>query len=246
MTTAAPDALSLPGSWQEPAIAFGKRALLGAAAGGAGGMLIGGVGGRLAMFLLRLTSPDYIVGVESDDGFEMGVVSMATFNLIAITGILGSLAGLFVALSLRFMPAPWVPWAWAAPGVTMGGSLIIHGDGVDFALLSPLWLAVLLFLAIPALGLVCIGLLIRRWEPWWWTARRQTAFALMAAWPIVAFFPIGIAVVAFALAWGVLARQEGARLLADSPFARHAATVGFGGVTLVFLPLLIKDVLDVF
>ena len=36
------------------------------------GVLVGGIVGRVAMLVLRLTSPDSVRGVESDDGFTIG------------------------------------------------------------------------------------------------------------------------------------------------------------------------------
>src|SRR5262245_33209394 len=67
--------------------------LAGTAAGAVAGLLVGGVGGRLAMLLLRVTSPDSVVGLTSDDGFEIGVVSTQTFSLLFATTVLGGLAG---------------------------------------------------------------------------------------------------------------------------------------------------------
>ncbi len=68
---------------------------LGAAAGGLGGALIGGIGGRLAMFILRLTSSDAVRGVESDDGFIIGRFNVIdTLNLIAATAVMGAIAGM--------------------------------------------------------------------------------------------------------------------------------------------------------
>lgn len=224
---------------------FARGALLGAAAGGTAGMLVGGIGGRLAMLILRLTSPDSISGIESDDGFEMGVVSLATFNLIAVTGLLGVVAGLFVALATRFMRTAWMPWVWAAPGATLGGAGLIHADGVDFNLLGPLWLAVVLFAAIPAFGLVAMAWLIRRWQRWWWTDRLRTSLALAAAWPLVVLFPIAVALAILALVWGLLARQEAIQELVKTRFATRAAEAAFVVVTLIFLPVLVNDVLDV-
>jgi hypothetical protein len=55
------------------------RVLVGAAAGAIAGLVVGGIGGRLAMLLLRLTSPDVAIGLVSDDGFEIGVVTTSTF-----------------------------------------------------------------------------------------------------------------------------------------------------------------------
>src|SRR5262249_48068628 len=50
----------------------------------------------------------------------------------------------------------WIPVAWRVPAMTaffglVGGAAIIRPDGRDFSLLSPLPLAVAMFVAIPAL-----------------------------------------------------------------------------------------------
>lgn len=227
------------------AVSIYSRALLGAAAGGAGGMLVGGVGGRLAMLLLRFTSPDYIRGLESDDGFEMGVLTLATFNLIAATALLGAIAGSFVVLALSYMPWKWAPWAWAAPGATIGGTVLIHGDGVDFSLVQPHWLGVALFVAIPAVGLVCIALFIRFWEQWWWQNRRRTAIASLCALPLVIIFPLALAVLVGGGLWALLSRHEAVRLLPETAVAQRAAAVGVAAVSLAFLPAVIRDVLNV-
>lgn len=227
------------------AVSVYSRALLGAAAGGAGGMLVGGVGGRLAMLLLRFTSPDYIRGLESDDGFEMGIISLATFNLILVTGLLGAVAGIFVVVALTYMPWSWAPWAWVVPGATIGGAGLVHSDGVDFSLLQPHWLAVALFVAIPAAGLVCIALFVRLWERWWWEDRRRTAIAALCAVPMVVVFPVLLALLMAGAVWSLLARHDAVRLFPQTKLAQRAATVVFAAVSLAFLPMLIRDVMDV-
>lgn len=129
------------------------------------GALAIGLGGRLAMLLLRLTSPSDVIGVTSDDGFEIGRFTLAgTYNLLNVgvaVGLIGALA--CVAVS------PWlIGPAWfraATVGLTAGalvGSMIIHADGVDFTLLHPRWLAVGLFLALPALVGALLLLLVDR------------------------------------------------------------------------------------
>lgn len=232
-------------SFRERATSIYSRALLGAAAGGAGGMLVGGVGGRLAMLLLRFTSPDYIRGLESDDGFEMGVITLATFNLIATTAFLGALAGIFVVIALTYMPWSWAPWAWAIPGATVGGAALVHADGIDFSLLQPHWLAVALFVAIPAVGLVSIALCIRLWERWWWSDRPRTAIAALCALPIVILFPLGLAVVVGGAFWAALSGHDAVRLLPRTRLAQRSATVVFAAVSLAFVPMLVDDVLSV-
>jgi hypothetical protein len=55
------------------------------AAGALTGALIGGVGGRLAMLILRLTSDPSLHGLETDDGFTIGIVSTSTLFLVGLT-----------------------------------------------------------------------------------------------------------------------------------------------------------------
>jgi len=77
---------------------------LGAAAGGLGGMAIGGVGGRIAMFVLRLTSDDSVRGIESDDGFTIGQFDAGdTSSLLFVTAVMGAIVGLFVGFGGVFL-----------------------------------------------------------------------------------------------------------------------------------------------
>ena len=51
------------------------------------GILVIGVGSRLAMLLLRLTSPGTVIGVTSDDGFVIGRTTLSgTYNLLSVGG----------------------------------------------------------------------------------------------------------------------------------------------------------------
>ena len=228
-------------TWRASFFAVIRRALLGASAGGIAGMLVGGIGGRLAMLLLRFTSPGSVRGTLTDDEFEIGVVTFDTLNLVATTWALGAIAGLFVALALRFMPGRWAVWAWAAPGATLGGAGLIHGDGVDFTVLEPAWLAVLLFIVIPAAGLVLTAALVRSWERWWWVNRRRTVLVVVAAAPVAVLFPVGLAVIALGAAYAFVARNPLAEEFANSAPVRRAAVAVFSLVTIGFAPVLAAD-----
>src|SRR5262245_1896434 len=87
------------------------------AAGVTGGfvacLLIGGVGGRLAMLLLRLTSPVAFRGVSTDDGFTIGRVSAETLFLLGVTAALGIAGGILYVAIRR-----WIPVAWRVPAMT--------------------------------------------------------------------------------------------------------------------------------
>jgi hypothetical protein len=159
------------------------RVLVGTAAGAISGFLVGGVGGRLAMLLLRLTSPELVIGLESDDGFEIGVVSSQTFNLLFATAGLGGVVGALYAGVRGAIPARLRLPLWTGFWTLVGGAGLVHDDGIDFALLEPHWLAVALFVAIPGIAAVILVLLAERWSstPAWQSRRLTTGLAAAAA-----------------------------------------------------------------
>jgi len=143
--------------------------LVGSAAGAIVGAVVGGVGGRLAMLLLRLTSSDSVIGIESDDGFEIGVVTSQTFFLIATTAALGAVTGVLYAALRETIPATLRLPLWTLAVGAAASSMVVHEDGVDFTLIEPHALAVLLFVALPTVGAALVVVLVERWslaEPW--------------------------------------------------------------------------------
>lgn len=162
------------------------------------GVLVAGAGSRLAMLVLRLTSPDSVDGVTSDDGFEIGRFTLSgTYNLL----LLGAAVGVIGAAAYRAVQ-PWLlgphwfrRFTVAAGSGAVVGSMLVHADGIDFRLLKPMWLAVGLFVALPAVFGVSIGAAVDRvvasvpqrgWRRW----------ALPAV--LVAAFPLLVMVVAIA------------------------------------------------
>jgi hypothetical protein len=158
-----------------------RGALLGAAAGAWAGLLTGGIGGRLAMGLLRVTSPDAVRGRISDDGFEIGQVSGATLFLLAITTALGAVVGVFYVVLRQALPGAWRRPAWTLVGTTVGGSALLHADGIDFNLLEPTWLAVAMFVVIPAAGAALMAVWVERWDEWWFAQPGRTIVAVVPA-----------------------------------------------------------------
>jgi hypothetical protein len=138
--------------------------LVGAAAGALAGAVVGGIGGRLVMFVLRLTSDPLVIGVTSDDGFEIGRFTLGgTLGLIGGMAALGCANGaLYVVLRSCIPPALRVG-LWSVFAAAVGGMAFIHADGVDFTLLDPLWFAVLSFVALPGLAALVVVLLAERW-----------------------------------------------------------------------------------
>ena len=156
--------------------------LVGAAAGAVAGFVIGGIGGRLAMLLLRLTSPDSAIGVVSDDGFVIGKFTSDTLNLVGSMTMLGGLNGVLYAVFRTAMPVRLRLPVWTVLWALVGGSLFVSADGVDFTVLEPAFLAIALFVALPAIAAAVVVLLAERWSlatPW--GTRRSTVLIALGA-----------------------------------------------------------------
>lgn len=164
------DPLALPpaGADFRSSLAFIWRwLLLGGAAGAVSGFLVGGVGGRLAMFILRLTSSESVRGLESDDGFTIGRFSVQTVFLLGLATAIGLLLGVTCVALRSQLPGRVGATMIVLAGGTLGASTIIKPGGVDFTRLGPLPLACALFTAIPLGGAALTAGLIGRWQCWW-------------------------------------------------------------------------------
>jgi hypothetical protein len=154
------------------------------------GALVGGLGGRLAMLLLRATSSPNVHGVTSDDGFFIGRVTLAgTYNLIAVgagIGIIGAAAYRWVEHWL--LGPSWFRQLTAALGAgAVVGGMLVHTDGVDFNVLEPEWLAITLFVLVPAVFAFFIGPLQRRLDrPDTWLRRGRWGWIVLAV-SLIAF-----------------------------------------------------------
>jgi len=145
--------VSAPGDDDSVLAAFAASGVIAAAAGALAGLVWGGIGGRIAMRVVFLTSNDHVRGLTSDDGFKIGTVSSAAMLLLVFTVILGGMAGFGVGIIRMVTSGP--TWA-VAIGVSVAAAAfakagIVHTDGVDFRVLEPLWLTVGLFVLIPGL-----------------------------------------------------------------------------------------------
>ena len=185
---------------------LGVRRLAAAVAAGAiAGAVIGGIGGRLAMLLLRLTSDPNLHGRLTDDGFTIGIVSLGTLFLLVLTTVTGAVGGVLYLAVRSWLPERARPWLAGVITGLIGGAAIIRPGGIDFTRLEPLWLAVAMFVALPAAYGVATSLLgerflregsaILRSRPW--------LAALVFLLPIGLLGPtgIGVAIAALALAF---------------------------------------------
>jgi len=179
-------------------------------AGAVLGVLVGGVGGRLAMLLLARLNPE-ATGVTSDDGFVMGQFTMRSSLNLLFVGLLAGLIGAsvyYVVRGLRFGPR-WFQIATFAVGAGVAvGALIIHPDGVDFTLLSPAWLAIALFIAIPMLYAALLTVVVERVldeSSWWWRLPRIARYAPVA---LLGLVPFLVPLLALAWVFGYLVRSS--------------------------------------
>ena len=191
--------------------------LVGAAAGAIAGLLVGGIGGRLAMLLLRVTSPDDVIGAVSDDGFEIGVVSADTLQLALGMAMFGGINGVLYAALRGAIPTRLRLPLWTLLAMAGVGAAVIHDDGVDFTLIEPAPLAIALFIALPGLAAAVVVVLVERWadhEPF---ADRRLAVGLVLG------ALLGTFAVAFALVVGGVALAL--RSVGASPVLQRAARV---------------------
>ena len=178
------------------------------------GALVVGLGSRIAMFVLRVTSPDRVHGVRSDDDFVIGKVTLGgTYNLLqlgAAVGIIGAGAYLLVA--------PWLIGPLWFRRLTTGlasavvaGSMLVHDKGIDFHVLQPTWLAIGFFVTLPGLFGITIAAAVdavRRPDSWTTRGRRRWALPIAS----MACFPATLLVVIVATvvtAFGEVLRAAG-------------------------------------
>lgn len=210
------------------------------------GLLFGGVGGRLAMFVLRLTSAPSLRGIETDDGFTIGVFSTATLFLLGVTSALGILGGLIYLIVRGWLPPRWRVPAMAVFFGTVGSAGVIRPGGRDFTLLSPLPLAIAMFVAIAVGYGVTMPLVVERLlgdDSW---VRRTRWGWVVALLPLALGNVFGIAVLAMAA--GIRAAIRGAPALVDlwrSPVISWIGRTAVFAVTALKGLTLVRDSVDI-
>jgi hypothetical protein len=243
------DPLALPprGADFMSSVAFIWRwLLLGGAAGAVSGFLVGGVGGRLAMFVLRLTSSDSVRGVESDDGFTIGKFSVQTVFLLGLATVLGLLVGITSVALRSQLPGRVGAAAIVLAGGTLGASTIIKPGGTDFTRLGPLPLVCALFTAIPLGGAALTVWLIGRWQRWWWRNPRRTAIAC-APWILAlpSFFVSAPAILVTVVVAACALRVPFARAALTNRIGQAAATVLTATIIVYASIALVGDLVEI-
>jgi hypothetical protein len=152
----------------------------GAIAGGVAGFVVGGVLGRLAMRLLAITSPASAQGLLTDDQAIVGRITLGgTLDLALFTTVVGVIGGLIYVWVRRVLPFTLHGrvLGFGIFASAIGGALFVHEHpSFDYTVLAPAWLAVALFVTLPALFGVATATLVEmldrpsgrgRRAPWW-------------------------------------------------------------------------------
>jgi hypothetical protein len=216
------------------------------------GAVVAGLGSRLAMLILRLTSHPRVDGLQSDDDFTIGRFTLGgTYNLMLIgaaTGIIGAAAYQWVR--------PWLigrRWfRYLTVGLASGavvGSMLVHADGIDFRALTPTWLAIGLFVALPLLFAVSIAMVVDRLDrPDSFTrhGRRRWVAAIVC----VALFPPTLILVVISamvlMVWVPVREARGDRPTAtDSKALAIVARSAWLGIALLGLVALVNDIREI-
>lgn len=206
------------------------------------GIFVVGVLSRLAMFLLAQLNPT-ASGVTSDDGFVIGQFTLSgSLNLALIVGPLFGIigAGFYLALRGLAVGPPWFRLLCLSlgPGVVVG-AFIVHPDGVDFTMLDPVWLAVLLFVLVPTVYVALLHVLAERTlagPPW----PRWATYVGVAVW-----LPALPGLLVLAAGWATLnalRRSERGSALLAHPGSAWAVR---GALAVIFLFSVLDIVSDV-
>lgn len=233
--------------WRSSAAESARRLAGITAAGALLGVLVGGVGGRLAMLLLARLNP-HLTGLTSDDGFTMGQFTVLNTLQLLGTGLQFGLLGVALYALLRtLMVGPrWfqVLAVGAGPAVVLG-AVIVHPDGVDFTLLGSPWLGIGLFVALPGAYAALLTVLAERWiAPGGWFTRAPLPLALS---PLVLWLPLAPVLPVLVLLWlahaGIRRLPGGAVALAH-PAVPWAARLGLAAIFLFSLMSLGRDIAE--
>lgn len=214
-------------------------------AGIASGMVVGGLGGRLSMFVLAVLNPT-VRGIRSDDGFPIGEFTVAgSLNLLLVGAALGAFGGAVYWVLRPVLIGPrWFQVASLSLGpAVVVGSMLVHTNGVDFLILRPRWLPIAMFVAIPGLYAAVLTLAAETWLRHDSTGSRLP-LGLLAA-PVVALFafpPLAFLMIAgwFAI-YGARRTRAGAAFL-DHQVAPWIVRAGLTVVWIAAVAALIRDI----
>jgi TRAP-type C4-dicarboxylate transport system permease small subunit len=151
-----------PGIVGSPLVGLGRRIGIGGVAAVLGATAVLGLGSRLAMRLsgaVAIVRAPEIRGRLTGDGFSIGRISLeGSLGLLVFGGLLGSIlaAAYWVLMKDRLL-------AWRRPSLmaglaaaAIGGNQFVHPDNIDFVILEPVIMNVMLYPLVAGLAGVAI------------------------------------------------------------------------------------------
>lgn len=210
------------------------------------GVIIGGSGGRLAMFVLRVTSDPSLHGLQTDDDFKIGSFTGATIFLLALCTAAGVAGGLFYLLVRGWLPERRRPLYNAIFWGSVGGAMVIEPGGIDFTRVEPHALSIALFILLPALYGAAVSTLTERFlrrKEGPLAARRVLAFLPLLGLAVLG--PFGIIVLAAGFLGWTLNRRYPVTALWRSEWIERVGRVGLAGITVVALVTLTGDISEI-
>jgi hypothetical protein len=188
------------------------------------------------------------VASSLDDGFEIGAFTGDTLFLVGLTAFAGAFFGAAYVTLRRWLPGSRRPAIVAVVLGTVGGAAVIEPGGVDFTLLEPRWLAVALFVALPAAFGPVLAWRVARGISWWhcrppagWTF----AILLLPVVPVLALGPPGVLAALGALGWVAVRHWPAAgRVWWSTPVTVAGRALGGAG-TAVVAAVLAQDITEI-
>jgi hypothetical protein len=229
-----------------------RTCAIGVSAGAIAGILIGGLGGRLAMRILAATSGDDVQGAITDAEERVGDITVGgTIGFVVFVGIFGGVVGGIAFVALR----RWLPRrAWTG-GLAIGLLLLFFArvdpldpESIDLEILTPDLLAVALFLGLfPLFGMVAASLASRFDRSYPTLSRRPRAIAAYLPLAPVLLLPIvAVALVAGAIIDVFATAPAFARVWRDRgvDLAGRAVLVLAGTASVVWVGAGVGDILS--
>jgi hypothetical protein len=159
---------------------------------------------------------------------------------------LGAVAGVAYVAARALVPRRLGVVEWATVGGVIGGAQLVDADGIDFTLLEPRWLAIVMFVAIPTAAAAAMAVWVEHWsDSWWWSDRRRTIIAALPAAVVVLLPPLLAAVVVVSGLVIVAGRVPTLRDLPSRPPIQIAAAIALVAVVTVGVIALINDIREI-
>lgn len=220
----------------------------GSAAGAVAGLVAGGIGSRLAMRVLALTTPS-MEGATTEAEAIVGEISAGgTFFLVLFGTALGVGGGLAYLAIRRWLPARGRGLAYGLLLLALVSPLLVDPDNKDFYILEPVWLGIAMFAALPVLFGLLVAPLQASLEPFFTRDRTRgatIAVLILGLLPLGLGGPVAVAVVLAVGAGLALAHSTDAAKLLE---ARAVVVAGRGlliAVTLFGLVVFGRSVLEI-